>query len=149
MFALNFLACAASYWLLANATSIEMLFASKVPGLLQAGFLCAQTAAAKLTPDGPERLTALGRLVSAYTVGGVVGPALGGYLGTQAAANLAVAGSFIAMALVLLLPAAGEPTPKGVASMSPSSGWVERMRIIVPLVWPLLATRGSPALQHV
>ena len=34
------------------------------------------TAAAKLTPDGTERSTALGRLTSAYTVGGVVGPGL-------------------------------------------------------------------------
>ena len=46
MFALNFAACAACYALLANATSIELLFASKVPALFQAGFLCAQTAAA-------------------------------------------------------------------------------------------------------
>ena len=51
----------------------------------------------------PERSTALGRLTSAYTVGGVVGPALGGYLGTQAAAGLAVAGSLLAVGLVTLL----------------------------------------------
>jgi OCT family organic cation transporter-like MFS transporter 18 len=59
MFALNFLSCAASYALLARATSIEMLFLSKVPALFQAGFLCAQTASAKLTPDGQERVRAV------------------------------------------------------------------------------------------
>jgi len=37
--------------------------------------------------------TALGRLTSAYTIGGVVGPALGGTLGVQTSAQLAVVGS--------------------------------------------------------
>ena len=112
MFALNFLSCAASYALLARATSIEMLFLSKVPALFQAGFLCSQTAAAKLTPDGQERATSLGRLTTAYTVGGVIGPALGGHLGTQVAARVAVVGSFAAILLVMMLPTTVEEVPR-------------------------------------
>lgn len=146
MFALNFVACAACYGMLANANSIEMLFLSKVPGMFQAGFLCAQTAAAKLTPDGPERSTALGRLTSAYTVGGVVGPALGGYIGTQMAARFAVAGSMVAVGLVMLLPTAVEQPTKPIAgSATPppaaSGSWWRRMREITPLVWPLMLTK--------
>ena len=87
MYALNFLGCAISYALLANATTMDGLYLSKVPAVFMAGFLCAQTAAAKLTPAGAERATALGRLSSAYTVGGVFGPALGGALGVQTAAG--------------------------------------------------------------
>lgn len=108
MFALNFIGCAASYALLARATTMEGLYLSKLPAVLMAGFLCAQTAAAKLTPAGAERATALGRLTSSYTVGGVIGPALGGVLGVQSSARLAVIGSLVAVCLVTLLPSAVE-----------------------------------------
>lgn len=54
--------------------SIEMLYISKLPTVAMAGFLCAQTAIAKVTDEGPDRLTALGRLTTAYTIGGVIGP---------------------------------------------------------------------------
>ena len=145
MFAINFLACALSYAILARATSIELLFASKLPALFQAGFLCAQTAAAKLTADGPERSTALGRLTSAYTIGGVVGPALGGTLGVQTSAQLAVVGSFVAIGLVWLLPTAVEHPvqSKGTAKQpaKPWQSWTQLMGSALPLVWPLLATK--------
>ena len=42
--------------------------------MLMGGFLCAQTAVATVTEPGPQRLTALGRLTTAYTIGGVAGP---------------------------------------------------------------------------
>ena len=158
MFALNFLACAACYALLASATSIELLYAAKLPAMFQTGFLCAQAAAAKLTAAGPERATALGRLTSAYTVGGVVGPALGGYLGVQAAARLAVVGSLCAAGLVMLLPSAVEERqqrrralPSASSSQSAAvegdklaaTSWTRRMSAILPLVWPLLVTKMS------
>lgn len=157
MFALNFLSCAASYALLARATSIEMLFLSKVPALFQAGFLCAQTAAAKLTPDGQERATSLGRLTTAYTVGGVIGPALGGHLGTQVAARVAVVGSFAAILLVMMLPTTVEEVPRdakrgadklpaAAASSAATTYWPRLMRTILPLVWPLLATKMASGL---
>lgn len=98
-FCLNFIACAISYYMLSIANSMEMLFLSKVPGMCLAGFLCAQTAIAKVTEQGPERLTALGRLTTASTVGGIIGPSLGGYLG--ASGNYTV-GSTAAVVLSLL-----------------------------------------------
>lgn len=101
-FVLNFGACAASYALLANASTIHLLYLSKVPTIFQTGFLCAQTAAAKLTPPGPSRVELLGRLTMAYTIGATVGPSLGGALGVEASAWLAVALSVLAMASVIV-----------------------------------------------
>lgn len=104
----NFIACAMQYYLLSISNSLEMLFLSKVPGMLMGGFLCAQTAVATITKDGPDRVAALGRLTSAYTVGGVLGPYLGGVLGSSGdyyyGARLATYGSLGACALVFLLP---------------------------------------------
>ena len=74
-----------------------------------AGFLCAQTAIAKLTDEGQERIQALGRLTTSYTMGGMVGPYLGGLIGSQGdyylGAKIAFFGSLLSAALVLLLPA--------------------------------------------
>ena len=50
----NFFACAAQYSILSVTDSLAMLFISKVPGMMMGGFLCAQTAIAKVTTDGPE-----------------------------------------------------------------------------------------------
>ena len=46
-FVINFLACALSYGILAHATTIELLYHSKIPTLFMAGFLCAQTLVSK------------------------------------------------------------------------------------------------------
>jgi len=70
-FIVNFLACALQYWLLSISNSLTILYLSKIPGVAVAGFLCAQTAIAKITTEGQERIQALGRLTTAYTVGGV------------------------------------------------------------------------------
>lgn len=117
MFTVNFVACALCYAILANTTSIELIYASKLPSVFQAGFLCAQTAAAKLTAPGAERASALGRLTSSYTIGATVGPTLGGFLGVTASAWLAVVGSLVAIFLVFLLPEDG-----GVAAASAAAG---------------------------
>ena len=39
--------------------------------------MCAQLAASQATSDGAERVLALGRLSMSYTIGSVLGPALG------------------------------------------------------------------------
>ena len=39
--------------------------------------MCAQLAASQATMDGAERVLALGRLSMSYTIGSVLGPALG------------------------------------------------------------------------
>jgi len=105
----NFLACALTYLLLANTSSLTVLYLSKVPGVAMAGFLCAQTAVSQLTPEGSARVAALGRLTTAYTIGGVLGPYSGGLLGAKGdyflSAKIAVAGSLLAAALSCALPA--------------------------------------------
>jgi OCT family organic cation transporter-like MFS transporter 18 len=80
-FILNFLACALHYYILSITDSIEMLYLSKIPSICMGGFLCAQCAMAKVTVAGPDRIQTFGRLTTAYTVGGVIGPYLGGVLG--------------------------------------------------------------------
>ena len=71
-FIISFLASAACYAMLSQATTLEILYLSKIPTLLQAGFLCAQVAASQATNDGADRVTALGRLTMSYTIGKVL-----------------------------------------------------------------------------
>lgn len=98
-FVINFLAAALSYALLANATSLSLLYLSKLPTVAMHGFLCAQATVSQCTAGGRERVAALGRLTAAYTVGATLGPALGGYLGANVdhyiGAKLAVGGSLL------------------------------------------------------
>ena len=65
-----FFASALSYALLAQATTMPLLFWSKVPTALQHAFLVAQAIAAT-TCQGNEasRAQALGRMTTAYTIG--------------------------------------------------------------------------------
>jgi len=108
MFMVNFAASALSYYLLSQATTMDILYYSKLPTVLQAGYLCAQTVFAQITSDGEERVTTLGRLAVAYTVGMVAGPLIGGYLGSQGdyyfGARLACYGSVLSCVLTMLLP---------------------------------------------
>jgi MFS transporter, OCT family, solute carrier family 22 (organic cation transporter), member 18 len=81
-FILSFLSSAVYYFLLCNTDSMEMLYVSKLPTLGIGAFLCAQCAIAKVTAQGPERIAALGRITTSYTIGGVIGPYLGGIIGS-------------------------------------------------------------------
>lgn len=107
-FLINFLASALSYYLLSQATTLEILYISKIPTVFQAGFLCAQLAASQVTSDGSDRVAALGKLTMSYTVGMVLGPAIGGYLGATGdyyyGAKLAVFGSLLSALLTLFMP---------------------------------------------
>ena len=108
-----FSASAASYGILAGATTIRALFLSKLAAALQHGFLVAQAcvAAATATGDPALRAAALGRLTTAYTIGATIGPTLGGFFGASGdmyrGARLAVAGSALSAVVSLFLPAAG------------------------------------------
>jgi len=120
-FVISFTASALSYLLLSQATTMELLYLSKVPTIFQAGFLCAQLAASQATKDGTERVQALGRLTVSYTVGSVVGPAIGGWLGSSGdyyfGAKLAVGGSLLSVALTLLfMPSSSLPLPSSSSS---------------------------------
>ena len=150
-FAIVFLGCALQYYMLAITTSINMLFASKIPGIFMAGFLCAQTSVSVLTSPGTERITALGRLTTSYTIGGAVGPYIGGWLGSQGdyfiSARYACIGSLFAVALVFLLPsmedkenAKKDEQKKEKASDNQAEGktsehsWFARVLVILRLV---------------
>ena len=108
-FIVSFLGSAACYALLSQATTLEILYWSKVPSIFQAGFLCAQVGVTQVTLTGSDRVVALGRLTMSYTIGSIIGPAVGGMLGASGdyyyGAKLAVVGSLISVVLTLLMPA--------------------------------------------
>lgn len=113
-FIISFIASALSYLLLSQATTLELLYLSKVPTIFQAGFLCAQLAASQATKDGAERVQALGRLTMSYTIGSVLGPAIGGFLGSSGdyylGAKLAVGGSLLSAVLTVLSMPSSQPS---------------------------------------
>ena len=76
-FFITFLASALSYYLLSVSTTINILYLSKIPTIFQAGFLCAQVGLSQYTSNDKERTSYLGKLTMSYTVGSVIGPALG------------------------------------------------------------------------
>ena len=149
---LNFSACAACYYTLSITDSVEMLYLSKLPGIAMSGFLCAQTAIIKLTPPGEGRLKALGRLTTSYTIGGVVGPFLGGQLGASGdyyvGARMATYGSLICVLLSFFLPSkmdTSKPVEPAKANekndTESSTTWTERTRTILSLAWLFLFTK--------
>lgn len=98
-----------SYSLLANATSMNALYLSKVPAALQHPFLVAQTFVASQARD-EDRAEALGLLVTAFTAGATVGPAIGGWIGASGdyymGAKLAASGMLLNLLVALLAPSA-------------------------------------------
>lgn len=143
-FVISFVASALSYWLLSQSTTMSILYLSKVPTIFQAGFLCAQVAASQITSDGKERVAALGRLTTSYTVGMVIGPYVGGILGANGdyylGAKLAVAGSLISAVLILFLPNTSADDKKTSHSTVDSSDSKEKRAKEVPSVLAVATT---------
>lgn len=152
-FMINFLCCALQYAVLANTDSLGMLYLSKIPGVGMAGFLCAQTAVSHVTSPGPERIESLGRLATAYTIGGIIGPYTGGLLGSKGdyflSAKLATVGSILAMGMSSLLPSTGrEPESASAPSLrtrgkpaktkQPPSHWMVRAGAVLRVAGALL-----------
>lgn len=154
-----FLASALSYAILAGASSMNLLFLSKVPTALQHAFLVAQAAAAISTgTNAAARAQALGRMTTAYTIGGTIGPALGGWLvdtmgDLYLGAKLAVVGSMVSVVLsVLFLPdgtAATTATKSTAAAPTKNKkkrSFVQELQhsyqiAIRPNLWPLLLVK--------
>eukprot|EP00944_MAST-04C_sp_MAST-4C-sp1_P000152 g152.t1 len=126
-----------------------------------AGFLCAQTAVIKLTKAGPARLNALGRLTTSYTIGGTLGPFLGGKLGASGdyyvGARYATAGSLLAVALVFLLPSSLDKdgsTPEkrsdteNKKAAASSSSWLSKVSSILSLVWIFLFVKLATSVAN-
>jgi hypothetical protein len=165
-FIVSFLASAACYAMLSQATTLEILYLSKIPTLLQAGFLCAQVAASQATNDGADRVTALGRLTMSYTIGrslnnflcgclvnsaliysqgSVIGPMLGGFLGASGdyyfGAKLAVGGSLLSVFLTLLMPDSKETVTPQKVDVKNAGDKVPSILEVATLVWLFLATK--------
>mmetsp|Transcript_19151 Transcript_19151/g.24846 ORF Transcript_19151/g.24846 Transcript_19151/m.24846 type:complete len:436 (+) Transcript_19151:120-1427(+) len=151
MFVIVFGSSALSYGILSQATSVKLLYLSKIPTILQAGFLVAQALVASITRGHEsERAAALGRLTTAYTVGATLGPALGGILGARGdyyrGARLAVIGSIFSMLLAVLLPKESSNTNQSTDQHHSSSNHdistKKRGQIaLAKSVWPLLITK--------
>lgn len=110
---LCYVGSAASYGILAHATTPTWLYFSKVPTILQHAFLVGQATVSSVPDEEGEsasvssakRAAALGRMTTAYTIGATIGPALGGYLASSdlyAGARLAVWGSLLSVLLSIL-----------------------------------------------
>eukprot|EP00928_Gymnodinium_smaydae_P047423 TRINITY_DN31650_c0_g1_i1.p1 TRINITY_DN31650_c0_g1~~TRINITY_DN31650_c0_g1_i1.p1 ORF type:complete len:469 (+),score=60.33 TRINITY_DN31650_c0_g1_i1:58-1464(+) len=152
------LAAMTQFLTLANTSSTTMLFLSKLPGMFAHPVLSSQTMVSKLTPEGPERITAFGRMVTAYTIGGVIGPYTGGLLGAKGnyylSAKIATVGSFLVAMICYCLPAdmdkegaarAEAPLVDESGGAAEASGekpelmpWGERVATICRLCGPLI-----------
>lgn len=162
MLLVNFVSCALTYALLALAAqsdSLPLLYASKLPTVFMAGFLCAQTAVSALTAPGAERITELGKLTMAYTAGATIGPTLGGFLGTAFAAPLAVVASLAAGTLAYLALPSGLDTVLGQqqqarksgsspSSSSSFSSWLSTALSVLALAAPFVATKAAGGLVN-
>jgi OCT family organic cation transporter-like MFS transporter 18 len=148
-FLISFGASALCYALLTQSTTISILYASKIPTIFQAGFLCAQAAVSQTANDGTERVQALGFLTMSYTVGSVIGPAVGGFLGASGdyyfGAKIAVAGSVLSMFLTLLMPDGEvnkvEKTDKVTSAGEANTAKLPSYLEVIRVVWLLLATK--------
>ncbi len=154
-FVLNFAACSLSYWLLSRADSMAMLWLSKLPLVAMSGYMCAQAALSKLTDSGEERLPALGRLTTSYTIGATIGPYVGGLLGSSGdyylGARYAIGGSLLCTALVLVMPLspgrrdATKPAP----SIEPvAASWPARVRAVVTATGLFLFVKASTSVAN-
>jgi predicted MFS family arabinose efflux permease len=112
----SFLASTVTYFLSATANSILMLYASRVPAVLQHAVLAARVLVSLATPEG-SRAIMLGYVGMAYDVGAVFGPALGGrvsgWAGPKAASWLAAVASALTLVWTLCwLLGASKSTPR-------------------------------------
>ncbi len=74
---LIFISSACSYYILSISTSIFLLYLSKIPTILQHGYLASQKVICDTVPEGSDRVVALGRLVVSYQIGLTLGPYAG------------------------------------------------------------------------
>lgn len=147
-FLLSFLASAASYAVLSQAHSMDLLYYSKIPSAFQSAFLCAQAAIAQFT-DGPDRAKALGMLTMSYTVGSVLGPTIGGIIGASGdyyfGAKLAVVGSVLSVILTLVAihdePKEPKETAKEDAEAKIDKSTSSVIQTILRSVWVLLSAK--------
>lgn len=160
---LTFISSAMSYYLLSQSTTMSILYLSKIPTVFQAGFLCAQVGVAQSVNDDKKRTAALGRLTMSYTVGAVIGPTLGGWMGANGdyylGAKLAVVGSLLSafLCIFMITPpslatkttgdskfnSSGDGGDIAIPSSSSSEpvGFVAKIVDVIRLVWLILFSK--------
>ena len=160
---INFLACACCYYLLSITNTVNMLYLSKLPGVAMTGFLCAETAVFKLTKPGEDRVKALGRLYTSYTIGGVLGPFLGGQLGASGdyyiGARYATFGSLLSVLIVwFCLPSdmdsiketvdGKDQRGKRTILINDKSKWIDNVFHIINLVWVFMFVKTVTSIAN-
>lgn len=119
---LSFAAGTLSYLLTAASSTLGMLFLAQVPTVFLHAMLAAR---AYITAYVPEegRAVALGRLIVAYGIGMIFGPALGGSLASISLTLAALGAAFLSLlslaCVAWLLPAAPSPPAAALAGGSP------------------------------
>ena len=144
--------------MLSITDSIEMLYLTKLPGICMTGFLCAQCAVSLVTEEGPDRLKSLGLLTTSYTIGGVIGPYIGGVLGSTGdyfiGATYATLGSIFAAVLVMLFipndntSASSGGKTKGNVKEQNDASWLSRAKIILNLAGLYLFVKISTGISN-
>ncbi|KAG2497368.1 hypothetical protein HYH03_004526 [Edaphochlamys debaryana] len=118
LLAVSFAASTLVYLMTASATSLWMLYASRLPTVMQHSVLAARAIVTQLSSD-EDRARVLGYVAVSYSVGFTVGPAIGGRLSAvslQFSAWVATAGSALSLISVLFmpdLPLPNEPSRRG------------------------------------
>ncbi|GAX84191.1 hypothetical protein CEUSTIGMA_g11614.t1 [Chlamydomonas eustigma] len=118
---ISFMASALCYSMTASATSLLMLYLSRVPTLLQHAVLAARTIVTSASAAS-DRAKHLGYVGVCTGIGMTAGPMIGGYLSEvslEFVSWIATAGSFFSLLTVLLLvPPPDAPSKKGSSSNS-------------------------------
>jgi len=101
----SFSASSLNYFMLGSASTLEMLFLSRVPSLLQHALLASHSYISDITPEH-ERSAKMGRISLSFGVGMVIGPAIGGVISKNfsysAVAHFASFVSFVNAVLLIL-----------------------------------------------
>jgi len=118
----SFIASALNYFMLGSAKTVEMLFLSRIPALLQHALLASQSYISDITPEN-ERSARMGRISLSFGVGVVIGPAIGGVISKNFsyAAMAYFAGFISTVNTALLLLFMEEPPPRLVRKSSSAS----------------------------
>jgi len=154
---LSFGASALCYFFTAGASTMWMLYLSRLPTVLQHAVLAARTIITDQTNE-VDRARMIGYVGLAYGVGFLIGPGLGGLVSSshlQSAAWMATVGSLMSMVLIVYyLPASRSFTQKApIQAPNPEEGLKaapsKLSRFNPKEMWRVCTIKGIPSLLSV